>query len=308
MKPLLSIVIPMYQVEDFIPELCDGIAKNLNSAKVELIFIDDACLEIPSNIIRDLLNKKYSLQSSVKIIRHKTNKGLSGARNTGIEEATGTYLGFLDGDDIPSANISEIETYLNTGADIISFDYLEFLDKTKKLSLSQLEPINDWKISPVINGFFAWNKIFRRELLKDIRFEMGAIYEDVDFSLRAFEKARNHVFATIPLINYRKRAGSITSKRNSEYAKLTESIVNNAEWLLADNTKASQRFSILTKKLLIVTCKGVRIADANERRIFKMRTADSLRLLNCLAEQYSASTLLGCIRFRLMRIACWAGI
>lgn len=92
LKPIITVIMPVYNVESYIEEAVDSVLKQ-SLTNFELLVIDDAS---PDSSI-ELLRSKYS-DSRLRIIRQE-NRGLAGARNTGIREAQGTYIAFLDSDD-----------------------------------------------------------------------------------------------------------------------------------------------------------------------------------------------------------------
>ncbi|WP_145871301.1 glycosyltransferase family 2 protein, partial [Bacillus licheniformis] len=93
MKPFISIIVPMYNVEDYIEECVDSLRRQ-TLKNIEIILVDDGSPDRSGEIARTYC----SLDARVKVI-HKKNGGLSSARNAGLQAATGDYVGFVDGDD-----------------------------------------------------------------------------------------------------------------------------------------------------------------------------------------------------------------
>ena len=94
----VSIIIPIYNVEPYI-ERCIISVLNQSYKNIEIIIINDCTPDKSIELINKLLNNKYSSTENIHILNHEKNKGLSAARNTGIMNATGDYLYFLDSDD-----------------------------------------------------------------------------------------------------------------------------------------------------------------------------------------------------------------
>lgn len=165
----VSVVIPVYGVEQFIAATVQSVL-NQTHQNFELLIIDDAS---PDRSIE--ICQKFT-DSRIKIISQK-NRGLAGARNTGIRHAQGEYLAFLDGDDIwlPEKLEKHIHHLENSPAVGISFSRSEFIDETGKSLDTYLMPklkgitVSDlFKGSPIGNGSAA---VIRREVLEAIKFQ-----------------------------------------------------------------------------------------------------------------------------------------
>ena len=124
MKPLISIIIPVYNVAPFIKSCLHSVL-NQTYKNIEIIIINDKTTDESISIIKDVLQKEAP-SVPIKIIEHAENKGLSSARNTGIKNSRGEYLYFLDSDDEISTDC--IETLSNRAkiscADIVIGDYI----------------------------------------------------------------------------------------------------------------------------------------------------------------------------------------
>lgn len=133
MNSLVSVLVPVYNVEDYIVRCAESLF-NQTYDNIEFVFVDDAS---PDNSIQRLLGeieKHPKVESFIRIIRHNKNKGLSVARNTGLQNATGDYVMFVDSDDFIDENtISTCMKYaLEEDADIVSFGIQDvFEDGTK---------------------------------------------------------------------------------------------------------------------------------------------------------------------------------
>ena len=93
MKNLISIIIPAYNIENYIAKCLDSLL-NQTYRNLEIIVVDDGSSDNTGKVIDDYLSK----YDNIKVI-HKKNAGVSAARNSGIEVASGDYIGFVDGDD-----------------------------------------------------------------------------------------------------------------------------------------------------------------------------------------------------------------
>ena len=119
MKKLLSIIVPVYKVEEYLVKCVESIINGVgqqNLQNVEIILVDDGSPDNSPKIC-DELKKKYDV---VKVV-HKGNGGVSSARNAGIKEAVGDYITFCDSDDLVSEDFKEIFNYMNQYPEIQFF-------------------------------------------------------------------------------------------------------------------------------------------------------------------------------------------
>ena len=194
MKPLLSVIVPVYNVEKYLKRCLESIlVQSWND--YEIILVDDGSTDSSAQIC-DLYAEKYKM---IRVI-HKENKGLSDTRNRGIEKASGEYVYFPDSDDWLEPNtFSELSDVIEELTyDIISFNR-EFVtseedklisakSRIQKLSGKQalLEMLNQGDVTG-----FANDKIYRKKLFldNDIEFPVGKYYEDLGTNYKLFLKA-----------------------------------------------------------------------------------------------------------------------
>lgn len=183
--PTLSLVIPVYNVSAYIERCMESICQQ-NHPEIEILIIDD---ETPDDSINKI--QAYCLlQQNIRII-HQKNKGLGGARNTGLQEAKSDYIWFIDSDDeIEMNSIQYILKHIE-GEDIIIYDYTlineernEIKESCNHISFSHLSGVE------AENYFLleqAWRSIYKREFLSNnsIRFREHFLHEDGEFNMRA---------------------------------------------------------------------------------------------------------------------------
>ncbi len=222
MQKLLTIIVPVYNVEKYIYECLNSIISSVseeNKERLEVIIINDCTPDQSMQNVSDLLN---SYKSIFKVINHTENKGLGGARNTGIEEASGKFVTFIDSDDYYNHGavdrIFEIIERVNEN-DIIIFGFLAIKNgdvrweyiPSNDISVSSYEALelfaND-KITPA-----AWNKVYPRTILNKVKFSPHIYYEDLEFTPKAFSESSNIRFYKKHLINYRLDGTSITRQK-----------------------------------------------------------------------------------------------
>jgi CDP-glycerol glycerophosphotransferase len=202
---LLSIVVPCYQVEDFLDE-CLVSLRFQHYREVEIIVVDDGSPDRSGEIARRHARRDLR----VRVVTRE-NGGLSAARNTGIEHARGEFLTFVDSDDVvtPEAYTSAIGALRESGSDFVVSCY-DRLENKKRV------PAGTWiraaharrRLGVDLDTFpeamvnaVAWSKTYRREFWDraGLRFPEGRIYEDQPVSAAAFAQAR--AFDVVPDIS-----------------------------------------------------------------------------------------------------------
>lgn len=217
----LSIIVPVYNVEEFLQECIESIIDNDYESK-EVILVDDGSTD-NSGRICDSYAQKYDY---IKVL-HKKNGGLSSARNHGIEFASGEYLGFVDSDDIIDHNMySEMMSHAKLhNADMVVCGIYNYYSGEKENTVavhakSTVVYEDNKKYSLFIDhngmGDYAVNKIYRKSLFGDtIRFPQGKSFEDIYTSYKLYERAKKVVCIDKDLYYYRYRLDSIS--RSSVY-------------------------------------------------------------------------------------------
>lgn len=210
MKPLISVIVPVYNVEDYLTKCLDSIACQTYDS-FETILVDDGSTDQCPRMCDEYKER----DSRFKVI-HKSNGGLSTARNTALDIAKGEYVLFVDSDDWLEPNMLEVlaSTATETDADIVVCEHYNNTYNTETRStisrntyekkvlvdnddifLHILEP------SPRIR-FEVWNKLYKREIIGDTRFKEGQIYEDVYFQRVVLKRVKKMVHIDCALYNY----------------------------------------------------------------------------------------------------------
>lgn len=139
MKKLVSILVPIYGVEKYI-ERCATSLFEQTYPYCEFIFVNDCTKDNSVNILKKVIKRYTSLENQIKIIEHKENQGLGGARLTGLQAAKGEYISFVDSDDYVERRYIEkmIKVAENTNAELIISTEINLKEEEKQLSASQL--------------------------------------------------------------------------------------------------------------------------------------------------------------------------
>ena len=211
----ISVIVPIYNVERLLCRCIESIRKQTYK-NLEIILVDDGSPDNSGDICEDYADK----DRRIKVI-HKCNGGLSDARNIGIEFASGEYICFVDSDDWLDLDMLELLhkvcvdrkadivecSYRNVYADYIQEETCCTAEIIEADSTFALEGMLDWKyFKPV-----AWNKLYKKSVLGDIRYPLGKIHEDEFTTYKYFYNANKLVYVDVSKYNYdRTRNDSIT--------------------------------------------------------------------------------------------------
>jgi glycosyltransferase involved in cell wall biosynthesis len=216
-KCLVSIIIPIYNVEAYLSECIISVI-NQTYSNLEIILVNDGS---PDNCgaICDAYAKE---DARIKVI-HKENGGLSDARNAGLDICTGDYISFIDSDDVvhPDFISSLYYVLIETNSDLAICTLKKFenefslLDiyKSDKAKMFIRTEIFDEFYNPIYNLNFlvAWNKLYDKKLFKNIRYPVDRIHEDQFVIHHIFNKCNRIVYSFSEFYFYRQRPGSIMS-------------------------------------------------------------------------------------------------
>lgn len=219
---LISVIVPIYKVEPYL-ETCIISLVNQTYKELEIILVDDGS----PDKCGEICDKWAKIDSRISVI-HKHNGGLSDARNSGIEIARGKYIAFVDSDDWIDLNYYEIlhnqllKSHASIAASGVVFSYKDHEDKqmyNQKAGIYTSEEA--LKTIQNNEGFLAvaWNKLYLKELFKEIRYPYGIIHEDEFVTYRVISNASKLVLCPDALYHYRQRDGSIMTEGNCEKEK-----------------------------------------------------------------------------------------
>ncbi|MCR8746796.1 glycosyltransferase family 2 protein [Romboutsia lituseburensis] len=211
---LISIIVPVYNVEKYIHECIDSII-NQTYSNIEIILVNDGSTDNSGNIC-----EKYEKKDNRIKVVHKKNGGLSDARNVGIDISNGDYICFIDSDDW--INLDMIENLYNLiiryNADIAQSDYVEVYNKDSMSKNAIKEDIKFYNSNDMLECLYGeeyvktvvvWNKMYKKELFNQIRFPKGKLHEDEFTTYKIIHKANMIIDSNLPLYYYRQRENSI---------------------------------------------------------------------------------------------------
>lgn len=214
-EKLISVIITCYNNELYIEECIKNVLNN-KSSNIEIILINDGSTDNSLNVIN-----KYA--KDIKIITI-TNKGLSNARNRGLEEAIGKYILFIDGDDyISSSSLKNIEEYIsNNEFDLLLLNTTKYYEDKKIFEKEILSFKNDILTTKDLIDYKicgrAWRFLYKKEIIdnNNLRFHSTVIYEDEEWVPIIIYYSKIIKYLDIDYYYYRKRKNSITTTKSFE--------------------------------------------------------------------------------------------
>ena len=251
MTPLISIVIPVFNVEQYLKECIDSVLKQTYE-NIEILLIDDGSTDMSAKICEEYASSDQRVKCY-----HKTNGGLSSARNYGIERANGKYTTLVDSDDYIDERFIEVlyNNLIETDSDIAISNFQRFSEQTNPQVVS-VENGNEIKIFTKLESYealfrkeykyqftMACGKLYKSEILKEIPFPDGRNYEDSATAHLFISKTNRIVYSDRKQYLYRTRQTSIT--KSEKYVK--DDIILSAKDQLGFFTNEDVPFEIVIK-------------------------------------------------------------
>ena len=237
----VSIIVPVYNVAEYITECFNSVASQTFTGGMECIFVDDCGTDDSVDIVRSLISL-YHGNVRFRVVNHDHNKGLSAARNTGLREATGNYVYFLDSDD--SITPECISLLAALAEKYPGVDMVQGNNKTKlqllRLNEGNLPEYSDnkkWIKECCLTRripMTAWNRLVRRDFLleKGLLFEEGMIHEDELWTFFLAKHLQKLAFCFEDTYVYRVNPNGIMSYAGKDYrssAPVVSVIASNLE-------------------------------------------------------------------------------
>lgn len=220
----LSIIIPVYNTASYLERCVESVYKNntLDKSDFEVICVNDGSTDNSAQI----LNALKQLHSNLMVIT-QANAGLSAARNSALNVATGTYVYFLDSDDFINASnlVATLSDCNRNNFDVAIVEYAcvdesgNFINRQDKDVYSQLDEVisgakllSDYTVRAAV-----WGYLFKRDILEvsQLRFTRGIYHEDEEFTTILLSKCRNVYHSKRQVYFYTHRSGSIIRSTSS---------------------------------------------------------------------------------------------
>ena len=214
----ISIIVPVYKVEAYLPKCIESIIHQTYH-DLEIILVDDGSPDKCGEICDQYAQKDDRIH-----VIHKKNGGVARARNDGIEYASGDYISFIDSDDWIAENAYEIlyQGLKQYDADCSVGKCVTLIDKNGTLSPKKnsdspvrCETASEAMKHVLLSGSAVWNRLFKREVFQQIRFPLDRVNDDEVVALHAYAECKKIVFLNQDTYYYRIRQDSITTSKFS---------------------------------------------------------------------------------------------
>ena len=215
MNQTISVIVPVYNVAQYLPQCVDSILSQ-DYEDLEVILIDDGSTDASGEIC-----DRYGASDSRVRVIHQKNGGAAAAKNAGLRLASGDYLTFADSDDYlePGAYGFLMKTLLETNADAVQGSFREVYRNHVEEQRIQAETLEGYdyllRFPKDFSCALLWNKLYRRELFEGVFFEEGHKIDDEYFTYQGFLRPRKVIRVDRIIYNYRKRASSVMSSPES---------------------------------------------------------------------------------------------
>ena len=229
-RPLLSVVVPVYNVQDYLKDAVASIRRQ-SYTNLEVILVDDGSTDASGDLCDEFAYRDPRIR-----VLHQRNGGLSNARNNGAIQATGEMLTFMDSDDLLFDDSYErmVGTITDTGSEFVSGNVQRFNRRRGWQAWNQSAShtadrfrTNIIKHPELVFDAVAWNKVFRRDFYEKakINFPEGKLYEDMVPMYRAYKAAKSVDVLHDPTYRWRVREEKNSiSQRRAEYQNLADKI------------------------------------------------------------------------------------
>lgn len=214
-RPLITVAVTIYNIKEYLKRSIESVC-NQTYENLEILLVDDGSMDGSAEVCDDYAGE----DSRIRVI-HKKNGGPSEARNMAMEQAKGEYIAFVDGDDWIDADMYENMYLAITKADAdlavcsykqVSVNHVQDTSTDTILYFEQDEALESFikEEEEVQIQNAAWNKLFKKELLKELRFPVGKLYEEIVFTTKLLHMAKRVVYLNQCYYNYVvDRVGSI---------------------------------------------------------------------------------------------------
>ena len=217
---LLSIIVPGQNVEAYIGKCLDSLLnQDISSSDYEIIVVNDGSTDRTKEIVEG-----YASSHSNVILINQQNKGLSGARNSGVKVARGSYVMYIDSDDYIEKKVlgGLLAQAERDNLDVLRYNYRNVDEDYKVIVSKRNNKLYVDYSGDVTDGFsflthrlgyacYAWQFLIKAEIAKNVLFKEGIYFEDTEWAPRMLNEAKRAASTDLVVYNYLKRTNSITN-------------------------------------------------------------------------------------------------
>ncbi|EPN5230289.1 Beta-1, 3-glucosyltransferase [Vibrio cholerae] len=296
---MISVVVPMYNVEVYIPEFIDCI-KCQTFKEIYWIFVDDGSTDNTYNILLNKLDVS-DFDFEYKVLK-KLNGGLSDARNFGLKYVETELVAFLDPDDFISYNYFEkLISIINDGCDIAFSPIIEWWEdsgETKQQVFTDTKMVGSYYLNySSTPSWSACNKLFKTSLFNDFKFDNGIFFEDLALIPALILRANLIGFSSEVSYTYRRRRDSILTTKNISRELDIFNALNLLDEKFGENSQLSNFFRIRVLVFTTIPCLikkygykdtlDIRIRIRNEMRKIKFSEIINLKQFSLIMKIYA---------------------
>lgn len=273
MESLISVIVPVYGVEKYLRQCVESVLAQ-TFTRWELILVDDGSPDGSPEICDHFA----SIDTRITVI-HQPNRGVSAARNVGIEVAQGDYITFLDGDD--SFDDSYLQrmysAVVDTGCSVACCDFFEYNDgeeivkkREKSVRVYRAEEfVRDILYQRLCNNS-VWAKLYSRDVIGELRFNKDIRYEDLDLFYRFLLRTEKIAYLPMSLYNYRQSESSYMHRFTLQRADVLDVTDRMAAWIGANKPELlpaalDRRMSAHFNIYGLMAANGVRNKELEDR-------------------------------------------
>lgn len=211
---MISVIVPVYNVEPYLRKCLDSIV-NQTYRDLEILVIDDGSTDGSGKICDEYAEYDERIR-----VFHTVNRGLSAARNLGLDNVTGDWIGFVDSDDWIDPDMYELllKRALETGADVVECGYFkEYSNMTIKTIHTKAKRTGKAAVQALLNGEQStdvWSKLWNKTCFESIRYTEGRVFEDVAITYRLFLISNYDVYIDETKYHWLQRKNSLSKSHD----------------------------------------------------------------------------------------------
>ena len=242
-NPLVTIIVPVYNSAQFLPELFDSLLRQTYS-NIEIICVNDGSSDNSLEVLRH-----YAIDDTRIVVIDKKNSGAGDTRNLGMEHIRGKYICFVDSDDFIEEDAIQqlVQTAERNNTDVVVFGMDQYDDQTGLFSPNPWAvvrghiPIRKVFFGAYVDNFYKYlvgftvNKLYKSSFLLglDLKFPEVGAHEDLPFTYIALSAAGKAFYLDKTLYHYRRsREGSLSDNTNEQYIYMLEALMHLKEGLI----------------------------------------------------------------------------
>ena len=281
MNPLISIIVPVYKVTDFLDRCIESLV-NQTYQNIEIVLVDDGSPDSCSAMCDTWATKDSRIQ-----VIHKFNGGLSDARNAGLPAIKGEYISFIDSDDWIDLNTYSLlmKRIQDTQAQIGAFNLINVYSEHFSPDLSDEYDVMDAEkaientIEDVGVRTVAWNKVYHKSILTDLLFPKGKLHEDEFFTFRALARAERIVYLHRQCYFYFQRPTGIMGQYNLQHIDMLEGVKERMDFVrehypgLYRKAKLSLSLCCVFQYQTLLNNRSADVDGAGKKRIKRIRSS-----------------------------------